>query len=214
MKIFIDSADINEIKEANDMGILDGVTTNPSLVAKTGRKYMDVLQDIAKIVNGPISAETISLDASGMMEEAKFFSKIHSNITIKIVMSTEGLKAVKTCCEQGIKTNVTLVFSPSQALLVAKAGATFVSPFVGRLDDISENGMDLIRNIKTIYTNYKFKTEILVASIRHPMHFVEAALIGADVATVPLSVIKQLSKHTLTDLGIQKFLDDAKKIPK
>ncbi len=214
MKIFIDSADINEIKEANDMGILDGVTTNPSLVAKTGRKYMDVLQDIAKIVNGPISAETVSLDAAGMMEEAKVFAKIHSNITIKIVMSTEGLKAVKTCCEQGIKTNVTLVFSPSQALLVAKAGATFVSPFVGRLDDISENGMDLIRNIKTIFTNYKFKTEILVASIRHPMHFVEAALIGADVATVPLSVIKQLSKHTLTDLGIQKFLEDAKKIPK
>ena len=214
MKIFIDSADIAEIQEAASMGVLDGVTTNPTLVAKTGRKYLTVLEDIAKIVDGPISAETISLDCKGMMEEAKVFAKIHPNITIKIAMGTEGLKAVKLCVEQGIKTNVTLVFSASQALLVAKAGATFVSPFVGRLDDISEDGMKLIADIKTIYKNYHFKTEILVASVRHPIHFVQAALLGADVATLPLAVIRQLTKHPLTDIGIQRFLEDHKKIPK
>lgn len=214
MKIFIDTADVQEIREANDMGILDGVTTNPSLVAKSGRKFRDVLEEIVKIVDGPISAEVVSVDREGMMKEAREYAKIHSNITIKLPMTVEGLKALKICVEENIQTNVTLVFNANQALLVGKVGATFVSPFIGRLDDISQIGMDLIRQIRTIYDNYGIKTQILAASIRNPIHFLEAALIGADVATVPMGVIKQLTQHPLTDLGLERFLKDWEKVPK
>ncbi|MBX7149402.1 fructose-6-phosphate aldolase [bacterium] len=214
MKIFIDSADINEIKEANDMGLIDGVTTNPSLVAKTGRKFEDVFNDIIKVVDGPISLETISTKVDGIMKEAVDLAKIHKNVVVKIPLIEEGLKAIKRCTEMGIKTNCTLCFSANQALLAAKAGATYISPFVGRLDDIGQTGMNLIKEIKTIYTNYGFKTQILVASIRNPIHFLDSALIGADVATIPYSVIKQLAKHTLTDIGLKKFLEDWEKVPK
>lgn len=214
MKIFIDTADVQEIREANDMGILDGVTTNPSLVAKSGRKFRDVLEEIVKIVDGPISAEVVSTNHEGMMKEARDYAKIHSNITIKLPMTVEGLKALKICVAEDIKTNVTLVFNANQALLVGKVGATFVSPFIGRLDDISQIGMDLIRQIRTIYDNYGIKTQILAASIRNPIHFLESALIGADVATVPMSVIKQLTQHPLTDLGLERFLKDWEKVPK
>lgn len=214
MQIFIDSADVKEIREAQEMGVIDGVTTNPSLAAKTGRKYDDILRDIVQIVDGPISAETVSLDYEGMMRESHHFAKIHKNIVVKIPMTTTGLKAVKQCAAEGIKTNVTVTFSPNQALLVAKAGGTYVSPFVGRLDDISEEGMLVIRQIRQIYTNYGFKTKILVASVRNPIHVRDAALIGADVATIPLSVIKQLAQHPLTDIGIEKFLKDWEKVPK
>ena len=214
MKIFIDTADVQEIREASDMGILDGVTTNPSLIAKSGRKFRDVLEEIVKIVDGPISAEVVSLDHESMMKEARDYAKIHSNITIKLPMTVEGLKALKICVAENIKTNVTLVFNANQALLVGKVGATFVSPFIGRLDDISQIGMDLIRQIRTIYDNYGIKTQILAASIRNPIHFLESALIGADVATVPMSVIKQLTQHPLTDLGLERFLKDWEKVPK
>lgn len=214
MKIFIDTADIHEIREAHAMGILDGVTTNPSLVAKTGKKFKQVLEEIVALVDGPVSAEVVSVDHQGMLKEAKEYAAIHPNITIKLPMTVEGLKALKACVTDHIKTNVTLVFNANQALLVGKVGATFVSPFVGRLDDISQIGMDLIRQIKTIYQNYGIKTEILVASIRNPIHFLEAALIGADVATVPLSVIQQLTKHPLTDIGLERFLKDWEKVPK
>jgi transaldolase len=214
MKLFIDTADINEIKEANDMGILDGVTTNPSLIAKSGKKFKDVLKEIVKIVDGPISAEVVSLDHQGMMKEAHEYATIHPNIVIKLPMTVEGLKALKVCVKEKIKTNVTLVFSANQALLVGKVGATFVSPFIGRLDDISQVGMDLIRQIKTIYQNYHIKTQILVASVRNPVHILEAAMIGADVATIPFSVIQQLTKHPLTDIGLEKFLKDWEKVPK
>lgn len=214
MKIFIDSADIKEISIAASMGVIDGVTTNPSLVAKTGRKFEDVLKDIVAVINGPISAETISVKHQEIVEEAKVLAQIHKNIVVKIPLIEEGLKAIRTCTEIGIKTNCTLCFSANQALLAAKAGATYISPFVGRLDDIGQVGMDLIRQIKTIYTNYQIKTEILVASIRNPIHFLDSALIGADVATVPFNVIQQLAKHTLTDLGLKKFLADWEKVPK
>ena len=214
MKIFIDTADINEIREAHAMGILDGVTTNPSLVAKTGKKFRQLLEEIVTIVDGPVSAEVVSVDHQGMLKEAKDYASIHPNIVIKLPMTVEGLKALKVCVAEHIKTNVTLVFNANQALLVGKVGATFVSPFVGRLDDISQIGMDLIEQIKTIYQNYAIKTEILVASIRNPIHFLESALIGADVATVPLSVIQQLTKHPLTDIGLEKFLKDWEKVPK
>ncbi len=214
MKFFIDSADIKEIQDCWEMGLIDGVTTNPSLAAKAGRKYDDILKDIAGLVEGPISAETISLDLEGMLKEAYHFAKIHKNIVIKIPMTLTGMKGVKKLASEGIKTNVTVTFSANQALLAAKAGATYVSPFVGRLDDISEVGMDLIQDIRTIYDNYDFKTQILVASIRHPIHVRDAALIGADVATIPYSVIKQLAQHPLTDIGIEKFIKDWEKIPK
>ncbi len=214
MEFFIDTADINEIKECWDMGLINGVTTNPTLAAKAGRKYDDVLKDIAAVVNGPISAETISLDFDGMMREAHHFAKIHDNIVIKIPMTFTGMKAVRRCADEGLKTNVTLLFSPNQALLAAKAGATYVSPFVGRLDDISQDGMTLIEEIRTIYDNYEFDTKILVASIRHPMHVRDSALIGADVATIPYGVLKQLASHPLTDIGIEKFLKDWEKVPK
>lgn len=214
MEFFIDTADIKEIKECWEMGLIDGVTTNPTLAAKAGRKYDDVLKDIAAVVDGPISAETISLDFEGMMNEAHHFAKIHKNIVIKIPMTFTGMKAVSRCAEEGLKTNVTLMFSANQALLAAKAGATYVSPFVGRLDDISENGMELIEDIRRIYDNYEFKTKILVASIRNPIHVRDSALIGADVATIPYNVLKQLAAHPLTDIGIEKFLKDWEKVPK
>lgn len=214
MKFFIDTANVKEIKEANALGLVDGVTTNPSLVAKEGRDFKDLIKEICTIVDGPISAEAVSLDADGMIKEARELSKIHKNIVVKIPMTPEGLKAVKVVSKEGIKTNVTLVFSPSQALLAAKAGATYVSPFVGRLDDISHIGMDLIEQILIIFDNYGFETEIIVASIRNPLHVVDAALMGAHVATIPYNVMLQLSKHPLTDIGIKRFLDDWEKVPK
>lgn len=196
------------------MGVIDGVTTNPSLAAKTGRNYEETLREIVTIVDGPISAETVALDCKGIMKEARHFAKIHKNIVIKIPLMPEGLKAVKQCTAEGLRTNVTVTFSPNQALLAAKAGATYVSPFVGRLDDITEDGMDVISQIRQIYDNYDFKTKILVASVRHPLHVRDAALIGADVATIPFNVILQLTKHPLTDSGIKKFLEDWEKVPK
>jgi transaldolase len=211
MKFFIDTANIGEIKQAVEMGMVDGVTTNPSLVAKEGRKFEEVLKDICKIVDGPVSAEVVSLEAKGMVAEGKKLAKIGDNIVIKVPMTVEGLKAVKMFAAAGIRTNVTLVFSTSQALLAAKAGAAFISPFVGRLDDISENGMDMINDVMTILDNYGFASEVIVASVRHPIHVVEAALIGADIATLPYKVIEQLAKHPLTDIGIEKFLADWKK---
>lgn len=214
MKFFIDTANIQEIKKANEWGLVDGVTTNPSLVSKEGRDFKDLIKEICSIVDGPVSAEAISLDADGMIKEARELAKIHKNIVVKIPMTLEGLKAVKVVSKEGIKTNVTLVFSPTQALMAAKAGATYASPFVGRLDDISQNGMELIDQIMTIYENYDFKTEVIVASIRHPMHVVDAALTGAHVATIPFKVIEQLSKHPLTDIGIDKFMKDWEKVPK
>jgi len=214
MKIFIDTADINEIKEANAMGIVDGVTTNPSLVAKTGRDFKSVIRDIVQEIDGPISLETTSLDADGMMNEAQKLADISPNVVVKIPTTVEGLKAIKRCKEAGIKTNATLCFSPNQALLVAKAGATYVSPFVGRLDDITHVGMDIIRDIVQVYENYAFETQVLVASIRNPLHVREAALLGADVATIPFAVIKQLMSHPLTNIGLDKFLKDWEKVPK
>ena len=211
MKFFIDTANLAEIKEANDLGVLDGVTTNPSLVAREGREFIPLLKEICAIVDGPISAEVISLDFDGIMKEAHELVKIHDNIVVKVPLVKEGLKAVKALKAEGIRTNVTLCFSPTQALLAAKAGATYISPFVGRLDDISHNGMDVIAQIVTIYHNYGYDTEVLVASIRHPLHVVEAAMMGADVCTMPFKVIESLIKHPLTDIGIERFLSDWKK---
>ncbi|MEW6594474.1 MAG: fructose-6-phosphate aldolase [Thermodesulfobacteriota bacterium] len=211
MKFFIDTANIDEIKQAVAMGMVDGVTTNPSLIARESKPFEQILQEITEVVDGPISAEVVSLDADGMVAEGKKLAAIHPNIVVKIPMITEGLKAVRQLSEAGIKTNVTLVFSSSQALLAAKAGASFVSPFVGRLDDISQNGMDLIQDVLTIYDNYGYATEIIVASVRHPMHVVESALIGAHIATIPFKVIAQLAKHPLTDLGMKQFLADWEK---
>lgn len=214
MKFFIDTADVNEIREAHSLGLVDGVTTNPSLIAKSGRKFEDVIKEIVSIVDGPISAEVISLQHDGMIKEALELAKIHTNIVIKLPMCAEGLKATKTLSEKGIKTNVTLIFTAMQALLAAKAGATYVSPFVGRLDDISQNGMGIIEDIRAIFDNYGYHAEIIVASIRNPIHVLDSALIGADVATIPYSVMMQLSKHPLTDAGISKFLEDWEKVPK
>ena len=214
MKIFLDTANVDHIREANALGIVDGVTTNPSLIAKEGRDFREVVHEICSIVDGPISAEAVSLEADGMMAEAESLSKIHKNIVVKLPMTGEGLKAVRACCQKGIKTNVTLVFSPSQAFLAAKAGATYVSPFVGRLDDISHVGMDLVEQTVTILENYGYDTEVIVASIRNPLHFVEAAMMGAHVSTVPYNVLMQLVKHPLTDIGIKKFLADWEKVPK
>lgn len=213
MKIFIDTANVAQIKEAASLGLIDGVTTNPTLVSKENRKYEDLIKEICAIVSGPVSAEVISMDAEGMIREARQLVKIAKNIVIKIPLIKEGLKAVKVLSSEGIKTNVTLCFSATQALLCAKAGADYVSPFIGRLDDISQEGMALIRDIKQIYSNYGFKTQIIVASIRNPLHVLDAAKIGADIATVPFAVIEQLIKHPLTDIGIQRFLEDYKKIP-
>lgn len=214
MKLFIDTADIEEIRKAYELGVIDGVTTNPSLIAKEGKSLECVVKEICEIVNGPISAEVISLDAEGMLKEARELSKIHPNIVIKVPMTPEGLKATKRLYAEGIKTNVTLIFSANQALLAAKAGATYVSPFVGRIDDTGGNGMDLVREIVPLYRNYGFKTEIIVASVRNPLHVKEAALCGAHIATVPYKVIYQMAKHPLTDDGIAKFLEDWKKVPK
>lgn len=215
MKIFIDTAKIEEIREANAMGVLDGVTTNPTLIAKTGKDFKTVAKEIFKeIPDRPVSLETTSLDAKGMIEEGKKLADIASNVVCKIPSTVEGLKAIKSLTDMGIKTNATLCFSPNQALLVAKAGATYVSPFVGRLDDISHVGMDLIAEIVTIYDNYDFETEIIVASVRNPLHVSVAANLGADVCTIPLNVINQLMKHSLTDAGIQNFLKDWEKVPK
>ncbi len=214
MKIFIDTANINEIKRAVSWGVIDGVTTNPTLLSREKRPARELLKEITSLVNGPVSAEVISQETEAMVEEAIGLSEIASNITIKVPLITEGLAAVRILKQKGIKTNMTLCFSPSQAILAAKAGADFVSPFIGRLDDVSTSGMELIKQIKTIYKNYNFKTEIIVASVRHPLHVVEAALIGADIVTLPFGVIEQLIKHPLTDIGIQRFLEDYKKIPK
>lgn len=211
MKFFIDTANVEEIKKGLALGMVDGVTTNPSLVAKESRPFIEILKEICGIVEGPVSAEVVALDAEGMLAEARELAKLAGNIVIKIPMTEEGLRAVKRLSDEGIKTNVTLVFSATQALLAAKAGATFVSPFVGRLDDIAQNGMDLIADIMTIYRNYGFTTEVIVASVRHPMHVLESARIGADIATIPYKVIAQLAKHPLTDIGIQKFLADWEK---
>lgn len=214
MKIFIDTADINEIREANRIGILDGVTTNPSLVSKTGKDFTTVINEIVKEVDGPISAEALSHDTDGMIKEAKKLAAIHENIVVKIPMTVDGLKATKALTMEGVKINMTLIFSPTQALLAAKAGAAFVSPFVGRLDDISEDGMQVVEDIMEIYNNYGFESEVIVASIRNPMHVVRAALIGADICTIPFKVIQQLAKHPLTDIGIERFLKDWEKVPK
>ncbi len=214
MKFFIDSADISEIKEAASMGIIDGVTTNPSLVAKMGRKFRDVLLEICDVVRGPVSAEVTSIKVDGMMQEARELSALRPNIVVKIPLLPEGLKAVRICSEEGINTNVTLCFSANQALLAAKAGATYISPFVGRVDDVSSDGMSVVADILEIYENYGFDTQVLVASVRHPMHVLEAAKMGAHVATCPLSVLLQLTKHPLTDIGLQKFLADWEKVPK
>ncbi len=211
MKFFIDTANIDEIKKGLELGMVDGVTTNPSLVSKEQRPFSEILKDICAIVDGPISAEVVSLDADGMVTEARELAKLSDNIVIKVPMIMEGIKAVKRLSAENINTNVTLVFSSSQALLAAKAGATYVSPFVGRLDDISQNGMDLIGDIMTILRNYGFTTEVIVASVRSPMHVVESALMGADIATIPYKVITQLAKHPLTDIGMEKFLADWEK---
>ena len=214
MKFFIDTGDVGEIREAHAMGLVDGVTTNPSLIAKSGRKYKDVVIEICEIVNGPISAEVLTTTYDEMMAEAREWHKVHKNIVVKLPLIPDGLKAVRTCTQEGIRTNVTLCFSPNQALLAAKAGASYISPFIGRLDDISETGMELIEKIVTIYNNYNYETEVLVASVRNPTHVVDAAMLGADICTIPLSVMLQLVKHPLTDVGLKKFVEDAKKIPK
>jgi len=214
MKFFIDTANTEEIKKAWELGVIDGVTTNPSLISKEAKDPVSLLKEICSIVNGPVSAEAVSMTADQMVEEAEVLSKIHENIVIKIPMIEEGLKAVKKLSGMGIKTNVTLVFSPNQALLAAKAGATYVSPFVGRLDDISHNGMDIVSDILEIYENYMFDTEVIVASVRNPLHVLEAARMGAHIATIPYSVIIQLIKHPLTDIGIARFLKDWEKVPK
>ncbi|MGB9081887.1 MAG: fructose-6-phosphate aldolase [Desulfuromonadaceae bacterium] len=214
MKFFIDTADVKEIREAHALGLVDGVTTNPSLIAKSGRKFKDVIKEIVSIVDGPISAEVISLDAPGMIKEGKELAKIHKNIVVKLPMTPEGLKACKALSAKGIKTNVTLIFTSMQALLAAKAGATYVSPFVGRLDDISQDGMGIIDEIRTIFDNYGYMAEIIVASVRNPIHVLNSALIGADIATIPYSVMIQLAKHPLTDAGIEKFLKDWESVPK
>lgn len=208
MKFFLDTANVKEIQEAASLGLLDGVTTNPSLVAKEGRSFKEMLIEICKIVDGPISAEVVSLEADAMVKEGKDLAKIHKNIVVKVPLIAEGLKATKRMAAEGIKVNVTLCFSPTQALLAAKAGAWCVSPFIGRLDDISSNGMELIRQILTIYRNYDYKTLVLVASVRHPQHVVEAALAGGHICTMPFSIFQQMVKHPLTDSGLKKFLAD------
>jgi transaldolase len=216
MKFFIDTANLDEIKEAASIGILDGVTTNPTLLAKAKGQgdYKTVLKKICEVVDGPVSGEVVAMDAAGMVREAEDLAKIHKNMVIKIPMCNEGLKAIKILDSKGIRTNCTLIFSPIQALLAAKAGASFVSPFVGRLDDASHVGMEIVEDIATIFENYDVTTEIIVASIRNPLHVVEAAVMGADIATIPFKVIQQLIKHPLTDVGIKKFLEDWEKVEK
>ncbi len=214
MKFFIDTANVKEIREAASLGVVDGVTTNPSLIAREGRDFKQVIAEICSIVDGPISAEAVSLEADNMVAEGTELAKIHKNVVVKLPMTREGLKATKVLAGKGIRVNMTLVFSPSQALLAAKVGAAYVSPFVGRLDDISHVGMDLVRQVMDIYENYGYTTEIIVASVRNPLHVVDAALAGAHIATIPFSVIDQMVKHPLTDIGIEKFLADWKKLEK
>ncbi|HVU35139.1 MAG TPA: fructose-6-phosphate aldolase [Opitutaceae bacterium] len=214
MKLFIDTADITQIREAWNWGIIDGVTTNPSHVAKTGRRAEDVYRDICEVVDGPISLETISLDAREIVEEGRTLAKLHRNVVVKVPVTKEGLKAVKALAEEGIRTNVTVTFSPLQAMLAAKCGAAYISPFVGRLDSFGHVGMDLVRQIRTIYQQYGFKTEIIVAAIRHPTHVLESALVGADIGTMSFDVLQQLYQHPLTDMGIAQFLNDWKTVPK
>ncbi|WP_020674732.1 fructose-6-phosphate aldolase [Geopsychrobacter electrodiphilus] len=211
MKFFIDTAEVAEIRAANELGLVDGVTTNPSLIAKSGRDFKEVITEITGIVDGPISAEVIALDAPGMVKEGRDLAAIHPNIVVKVPMTEEGLKATRIFSNEGIKTNVTLIFSAVQALLAAKAGASYVSPFVGRLDDVGHDGMELVEQIRTLLDNYGYETEIIVASIRNPLHVLNAGLIGADICTIPYSVMQQLTKHPLTDAGIDKFLADWKK---
>jgi len=212
VKFFIDTADIREIRSANEMGVLDGVTTNPSLISRVPGKFEDIILEICREVNGPVSAEVTAVDFEGMLNEARHLAALHKNVVVKIPCTLEGLRATRRLAEEGIRVNMTLVFSPSQALLAAKAGAAFCSPFVGRLDDVSEFGMELVSQIIAIYQNYGFSTEVLVASVRNPLHVVEAALMGADIATIPYNVISQLVKHPLTDLGLKKFLEDWEKV--
>ena len=214
MKIFIDTADVDEIREALDMGVLDGVTTNPSLVAKTGRPFQECIQEICGLVDGPVSVEAVSMVADEMVEEARTLAAMAPNVVVKIPMTVEGLKAVRRLSEEGIKTNVTLVFSAAQALLAAKAGATYVSPFVGRLDDIGQDGMKLVEDIVWVYANYDYDTEVIVASVRHPLHVLDSARLGAHIVTIPPAVIDKLIQHPLTDIGVEKFLADYEKIPK
>ncbi len=214
MKFFIDTANVKEIREAASLGVVDGVTTNPSLVAKEGRDFRQVIAEICSIVDGPISAEAVSLEADKMVAEGTELANIHKNIVVKLPMTKDGLKATKVLAGKGIKVNMTLIFSPMQALLAAKVGAAYVSPFVGRLDDISHYGMDLVRQVITIFGNYGYPTEVIVASVRNPLHVVDAALAGAHIATIPYGVIDQLTKHSLTDIGIEKFLADWKKLEK
>jgi transaldolase len=213
MQFFLDTGNVDEIKQALEWGILDGVTTNPTLIAKTGRPFMEVVKEILQLVDGPVSLETVSRDAKGMVEEGRKLAELGDNVVVKIPMTPEGIIAVQELESEGIPTNVTLVFSPTQALIAAKAGATFVSPFIGRLDDVSSDGMKLIRDVKTIFDNYDFDTQIIVASVRHPMHVLEAALIGADICTMPFEVMKKLFQHPLTDKGIELFLKDWEKVP-
>ncbi len=213
MKFFIDTANLDEIREAAKIGVLHGVTTNPTLVARENRPFKELILDICEIVDGPVNAEVVSLDAEGMIREGRELAAMHKNVCVKIPMTVEGLKAVKALSTDGIMTNVTLIFQPLQALMAARAGATFVSPFVGRLDDIGQNGMALIADIRRIYDNYGIDTEIIVASIRHPVHVQESAMIGADISTIPFKVIQQLSRHPLTDKGIEQFLKDWEKVP-
>jgi transaldolase len=214
MKFFLDTANIEEIRNAAEYGLIDGVTTNPSLVSKEGRAFKDILLEITQIVDGPISAEVVSTDSSGILREAYELAKLHKNIVVKIPMIKEGMKALKRLSEDGIHTNVTLVFNCNQALVAAKLGATYVSPFVGRFDDVSEVGMNLIADLVRIFSNYRFSTQILVASCRNPLHIREAALLGAHVATMPFKVLEQLLKHPLTDIGLERFLKDWEKVPK
>jgi len=214
MKFFLDTADVEEIREAARLGILDGVTTNPTLVARTGRKFEEVIREICSIVSGPVSAEVVATDTEGMVEEARSHARLAPNVVVKIPLTAAGLRAVKILSQEGIKTNVTLCFSAVQALLAAKAGANYISPFVGRLDDRGHQGMEIVEQIRTIYDNYGFETEIIVASIRHPLHVLEAALVGADIATVPFATFEKLISHPLTDEGLRRFLADWEKVPK
>ncbi len=214
MQIFLDTADVNEIRELSALGLVDGVTTNPSIIAKEGRPFQEIVDDILSIVDGPISLEVVNTDSPGMVKEARDLASLHKNVVVKIPLIAEGLKAVKVLSNEGIRTNVTLCFSPTQALLAAKAGATYISPFVGRLDDISHEGMELVRQIVTLYRNYSYPTLVLAASLRTPLHFLDAAMAGAHVCTIPPSVLRQLIKHPLTDIGLAGFLADWKKVPK
>ncbi len=214
MKFFLDSANISEIKESVALGLIDGITTNPSLVSKEKKDFRKLIEEICQIVDGPISAEVVATDEEGMMEEGRSLAKIHKNVVVKVPMTANGLKATRRFSKEGIRVNVTLIFSPAQALLAAKAGASYVSPFIGRLDDVGQIGMEVIEQIVTIFSNYPFKTEVLVASIRNPIHVIQAAQLGAGVATMPFAVLQQLLKHPLTDIGLAKFLSDWEKASK